>query len=160
MRAEAGELDLYYLDEAGFASTLPTGYTWARRGTRAVVYQEGTSGRRVNALGALRTDGGQPRLVFRTTTGKVTSDLLLDFIYTQVAGLAGPPSSLAIASRSPRHRPCTTCSSTSPVPVPGATCYPGHGHADQHRATDKEGGERKMRTASTPHHGAGDHPAR
>ncbi|MFE9628534.1 transposase [Streptomyces sp. NPDC006527] len=93
-------------DEAGFAPTLPTGYTWARRGTRAVVFQEGTSGRRVNALGALRT-GSQPGLVFRTTTDKVTSDLLLDFIYTQVAGLTGVLGTAAIAPGLPRHRPCT-----------------------------------------------------
>ncbi|MFD5514213.1 transposase [Streptomyces sp. NPDC127051] len=95
------------MDEAGFAPALPAGYTWARRGTRAVVYHEGTSGRRVNALGALRADRGQPRLVFRTTTGKVTSDLLLEFIYAQVAGLNVPPGSPAVTSASPRNRPCT-----------------------------------------------------
>ncbi|MEV6212623.1 helix-turn-helix domain-containing protein, partial [Kitasatospora sp. NPDC051914] len=54
--AEAGDIELFHLDEAGFAPTLPTGYTWARRGTRALVLQEGTCGRRVNALGALRID--------------------------------------------------------------------------------------------------------
>jgi transposase len=107
LRAEAGELDLYFLDEAGFAPTLPTGYTWARRGTRAMVFHEGTSGRRVNALGALCADGDQPALVFRTITGKVTSDLLLDFIGTQVAGLTGVLDTAAVPSKNPRHRPCT-----------------------------------------------------
>ncbi|MEV6205701.1 transposase [Kitasatospora sp. NPDC051914] len=80
-------MELYYPDEAGFAPTLPTGYTWARRGTRALVLQEGTCGRRVNALGALRIDGPDPQLVFRTTTGKITADVLLDFLCTHIADL-------------------------------------------------------------------------
>lgn len=29
--------DLYFLDESGFAPTMPTGYTWSRAGQRAVV---------------------------------------------------------------------------------------------------------------------------
>ncbi len=107
LRAEAGEIDLYYLDEAGFAPTLPTGYTWARRGARALVFQEGTSRRRVNALGASHIGGGQAWLVFRTTSGKVTSDLLLDFICTQVVSLAGVLDTSAIGPRNPRHRPRT-----------------------------------------------------
>ena len=35
--AAAGAIDLYYLDEAGFAPTLPTGHTWARKGVRPLV---------------------------------------------------------------------------------------------------------------------------
>jgi hypothetical protein len=97
LRAETGDIDLYYLDEAGFAPTLPTGYTWARRGTRALVLQEGTSGRRVNALGALSVDGPDPRLVFRTTTGKITADVLLDFLCTHIAGLPEGPESFKTA---------------------------------------------------------------
>ncbi|MGW7201201.1 IS630 family transposase [Streptomyces chryseus] len=75
------------MDEAGFSPTLPTGYTWARLGTRAVVYQEGICGRRVNALGALRVDGPDPQLAFHTTTGKITAEVLPDFLCTHVAGL-------------------------------------------------------------------------
>ena len=33
-------IELYYLDEAGFAPTLPVGYTWAREGVRAIVPYE------------------------------------------------------------------------------------------------------------------------
>ncbi|WP_392961077.1 hypothetical protein [Streptomyces sp. LN245] len=29
--------DLYFLDESGFAPTMPTGHTWSRAGQRAVV---------------------------------------------------------------------------------------------------------------------------
>jgi len=31
-QARQGQIDLYFLDQAGFAPTLPTGYTWARVG--------------------------------------------------------------------------------------------------------------------------------
>ena len=33
-QARQGRIDLYFLDQAGFAPTLPTGYTWARVGVR------------------------------------------------------------------------------------------------------------------------------
>ncbi|MFB7468588.1 transposase [Streptomyces sp. NPDC056224] len=95
------------MDEAGFSPTLPTAYTWARRGTRALVLQECTCGRRVNALGALRIDGPEPRLVFRTTTGKITADVLLDFLCTHIAGLPEGRDSLKTApppDRPPRPR--------------------------------------------------------
>ncbi|MFD8749550.1 hypothetical protein ACFV0O_00980 [Kitasatospora sp. NPDC059577] len=32
--------DLYFLDQSGFAPTMPTGYTWSRAGQRAVVPRE------------------------------------------------------------------------------------------------------------------------
>jgi hypothetical protein len=60
-------IDLYYLDESGFAPTLPTGYTWTRRGRRALVRYEAPQGRRVNVVGAwapYAPDG--PRLVFES----------------------------------------------------------------------------------------------
>src|SRR3712207_8159236 len=41
--ARAGRRDLYYLDESGFAPTLPTSYTWAREGTRPLRSEEHTS---------------------------------------------------------------------------------------------------------------------
>jgi hypothetical protein len=59
----AGLCDLWYLDERGFAPTLPTGYTWARLGTRALVWDEPPQGRRLNVLGALAPYGATPDLV-------------------------------------------------------------------------------------------------
>jgi hypothetical protein len=35
-RAEAGRLQLVYLDECGFAPSLPTGYSWCLPGQRRI----------------------------------------------------------------------------------------------------------------------------
>jgi hypothetical protein len=88
--AAAGQIDLYYLDEAGFAPTLPTGYTWARRGGRPLVPYEAPHGRRLNAIGAVAPFGPAPRLVSRTrlaSDGRLDSAAFLDFVCAEVAGL-------------------------------------------------------------------------
>lgn len=107
LRAEARELNFVLPRRGLIRPTLPTGSSWADRGRRTVVFQEGTSGRRVNALGALRADGDQPRLIFRTTTGKATAEVLLDFLCVQIAGLPGVPDTSTAPSSNQHHRPCT-----------------------------------------------------
>ena len=60
-------IDLWYLDQSGFAPTLPTGYSWGRLGSRLVVPYEAPQGRRVNAVGALAPyDPAGPRLLYET----------------------------------------------------------------------------------------------
>jgi hypothetical protein len=49
--------DLCHLDEAGFALTLPTTYSWGLRGQRLRVPYQAPQGRRVNVLGAYFTHG-------------------------------------------------------------------------------------------------------
>jgi transposase len=104
-RARLGQIDLWYLDQAGFAPTLPTGYTWARIGVRKVVRYEAPEGRRVNAVGALAPHGpGGPRLVFETRRkeqGRYDAAAHLRFVREAVAGL---PAGVPIDSRRPR--PC------------------------------------------------------
>jgi DDE superfamily endonuclease len=101
---EAGWCDLWYLDESGFAPTLPTGYTWARRGARALVWDEPPQGRRLNVLGALAPYGEQPALVWTAPPGKIDSTALLYFLWREVAGLPAPADQLPADSR--RARPC------------------------------------------------------
>jgi hypothetical protein len=48
---------LCHLDEAGFAMTLPTGYSWSPIGERLLVSYEAPQGRRVNAIGAYFSHG-------------------------------------------------------------------------------------------------------
>ena len=50
-------MDLCHLDEAGFAPTLPTSYSWSRVGERLTVPYEAPQGRRVNVIGADFTHG-------------------------------------------------------------------------------------------------------
>ena len=100
----AGLCDLWYLDESGFAPTLPTGYTWARVGARALVWDEPPQGRRLNALGALAPYGPTARLAWTCPPGKIDSAVLLDFVWREVAGLPAPPAALPIGYR--RARPC------------------------------------------------------
>jgi transposase len=100
----AGLCDLYYLDESGFAPTLPTGWTWARVGQRALVWDEPPAGRRLNVLGAVAPFGAPPRLVWTCPGGKLDSAALLDFVWREVAELPAPPAALPAGYR--RARPC------------------------------------------------------
>jgi hypothetical protein len=50
-------MDLCPLDEAGFAPTLPTSYSWSPVGGRLTVPYEAPQGRRVNVIGAYFTHG-------------------------------------------------------------------------------------------------------
>ena len=77
---EAGWCELWYLDESGCAPTLPTGYTWARAGVRALVWDEPPQGRRLNVLGALAPCGAERRLVWTEPRGKLDSAAFLDFV--------------------------------------------------------------------------------
>jgi hypothetical protein len=100
----AGLCDLWYLDESGFAPTLPTGYTWARVGTRALVWDEPPQGRRLNVLGALAPFGATPHLAWVAPPGKIDSGVVLDFLWREVAELPAPPDRLPADYR--RARPC------------------------------------------------------
>ncbi len=85
---------MYYLDESGFAPTLPTGYTWTRCGRRALVRYEAPQGRRVNVVGALAPyDPDGPRLVFescRRDQGRYDGMAHLRFVREVVAQVPTP----------------------------------------------------------------------
>ncbi len=96
-----GMIDLVFLDQSGFAPTLPTGSTWGRRGHRVVVPYEAPHGRRVNVVGALAPyDPAGPRLHFATRRK-------VDGRYDAVAHLAFVRQ-IADGDRTPatRARPC------------------------------------------------------
>ncbi len=106
--AGAGRIDLYYLDEAGFAPTLPTGYTWARSGIRALVPRQDKRNRRVNVLAALAQDGLEPELVWTAMPTKIDAGVLLEFVCARIARLPG--GAVVLAAPPPgwqRVRPCT-----------------------------------------------------
>lgn len=115
MEAHAGGRDLIFLDECGFAPTMPTGYTWSRIGQRAVVPREDTKNRRVNVLGA-EIVGAGPDLLWQRTSGKVDAGMLLEFVCVRLAGLGGGAAVLELAADGlgvdampvwERRRPCT-----------------------------------------------------
>jgi len=68
----AGEIDLYYFDEAGFALRPALSYAWQPIGERLEVEQTGS--RRINVLGFLRRDGD---FVPFTCEGAVTSETVI-----------------------------------------------------------------------------------
>lgn len=103
-QALAQAIDLYFLDESGFAPTLPTTYTWARLGTRVVVPYVAPQGRRVNVIGALAPYGPQPRLTYHSRSGTIDSAAFVDFLWREVAQLPASPTKLPAAYR--RERPC------------------------------------------------------
>ncbi|WP_306321581.1 MULTISPECIES: transposase [unclassified Streptomyces] len=115
MEAHAGGRDLIFLDESGFAPTMPTGYTWSRVGQRAVVPKEDTKDRRVNVLGA-QVIGIEPDLIWQCTSGRVDAGMLLEFVLVRLAGLGGGAAVLDLAADGvgidappvwERRRPCT-----------------------------------------------------
>lgn len=85
-----GTVDLYFLDEIGFAPSFPISSTWAREGTRPLLHHEAPQGKRVNVIGALAPLAAVATFLFRLTTGKVTADFLLDFLWTTLGGLTTP----------------------------------------------------------------------
>ena len=97
-------IDLWFLDQSGFAPTLPTGYSWGRLGRRLVVPYEAPQGRRVNAVGALAPyDPAGARLVFETrrkAEGRYDAAAHLAFV-RRVAGAGAAP-----VDAGPRPRPC------------------------------------------------------
>ena len=97
-------IDLFHLDESGFAPTLPTGYTWARQKARPLVWAEPPRGRRLNVLGALAVGGPAPGLVWAEPPGRLDSAAFLAFVWRDVAGLPAPPAELPPGYR--RARPC------------------------------------------------------
>ena len=80
VRASAGRLKLYYLDECGFSPTLPTGSSWTLPGERKLVEYEAPQGRRVNAMAAYRPYGPSPRLDVFTAERTWTSYDLIGFL--------------------------------------------------------------------------------
>ena len=106
--AARGECDLFYLDQCGFAPTLPTSSTWAPVGVRPLVPDEAPQGRRVNVIGARTRAGPRPRLVWasrRSDQGKLDSAAFLDFVCREVAQL--PAAWDALPAGYVRERPCT-----------------------------------------------------
>jgi hypothetical protein len=86
-------IELYHLDEAGFAPhvpTLPVSYTWAREGVRAIVPYEAPEGRRVNAIGALAPFGEERRLAYATRTTTFKGADVLEFIWAEVGRMSTP----------------------------------------------------------------------
>lgn len=106
-------IDLWFLDQSGFAPTLPTGSTWARLGTRLVVPYEAPQGRRVNAVGALAPhDPAGPRFLYETrrkTEGRYDAAAHLAFVgRVAEAGTAGRPCVIVLDNYSVHHsRPVT-----------------------------------------------------
>jgi transposase len=79
-KAVAGSIALYYLDECGFAPTLPVSSSWCLPGLRKLVRYEAPQGRRVNALAAYRPYGRSPRLDVFTAERTWNSHDLIGFL--------------------------------------------------------------------------------
>jgi putative transposase len=79
-KATAGRLKLCYLDECGFAPTLPIGSSWTLPGQRKLVESEASQRRRVNAMAAFRPYDRAPRLDVFTAERTWTSYDLLGFL--------------------------------------------------------------------------------
>ena len=79
-KAAAGRLHLYYLDESGFAPSLPLGYSGTLPGERKRVPYEYPQGRRVNVLATYAPYGPAPWLDAVAFERTLTSDDLLTYL--------------------------------------------------------------------------------
>jgi transposase len=79
-RAQAGLLDLDYLDECGFAPSLPCGYSWTLPGERKWVPYEYPQGRRVNVLATYRPYGPVLELTSQAFERTLTTDDILAYL--------------------------------------------------------------------------------
>jgi putative transposase len=89
-KAQADRLHLYYLDESGFAPSLPTGYSWALPGERKRVPYEYPQGRRVNVLASYAPYGPAPWLEAVPFERTLTSDDLIAYLKERLPA-AGVP---------------------------------------------------------------------
>ena len=96
---------------------MPTGYTWARTGTRPLLRYEAPQGRRVNVLGALAPDGPRPRFVCESRLASedtLDSTVFLEFVCRELVGLPGGAAALErLPADHRRVRPCTCLLYTS-----------------------------------------------
>ena len=106
----AGVIDLYYLDEAGFAPPWPTSYTWAPAGVRPLVRYEAHAAAAGQRPGRPRAPAARRRFVFETrlaSEGKLDSAAFLDVVCRELAGLPAGRAALATLPRAHRQaRPC------------------------------------------------------
>lgn len=99
----ADRLDLHFLDESGFAPTLPVTYTWARAAVRARVPYEAPQRRRVNVLGAWAPLGVTPRFTYASRSGTLDSAAFLAFVWQNVGGMTLPLGQLPTGFRRARR---------------------------------------------------------
>jgi transposase len=85
----AGRLRLFYLDECGFAPSLPVSYSWSLPGQRKRVPYEYPQGRRVNTLATYEPFAKTPALDAAAFERTLTSDDLLAYLRERL-----PPSEL------------------------------------------------------------------
>jgi hypothetical protein len=83
-------LRLFYLDESGFAPSLPTGYSWCLPGRRKRVRYEYPQGRRVNALATYEPFARAPGLDAVAFERTLTSDDLLAYLRDRLPTAAVP----------------------------------------------------------------------
>ena len=75
-----GQIRLTYLDESGFAPSLPVTCSWVLKGQRKRIPYENPEGRRVNALAALLHTVSETDLVWTTKPKAFVADEIVQFL--------------------------------------------------------------------------------
>lgn len=95
-------MNLYFLDECGFAPTQPVGYSWADAGRRPDVPYEAPQRRRVNALVAYCPIGRRRGLRFRLWARTISAHDTLDF-FLSLADPRGVPTWVVLDNGNIHH---------------------------------------------------------
>ncbi|SIO58896.1 Transposase [Singulisphaera sp. GP187] len=150
-KADNGDLTLYFLDECGFAPTLPVGYSWSLPKQRKFIRYEASQRRRVNAMAAYRPYGRTPRLEVFTAERTWDSYDLLGFLKAcKRSRFPGGRPRLALPSLRASDRPWITSACDDPLvlrrdAVPAHVIPPGDASArvpDGSEPTDRARGPR------------------
>jgi putative transposase len=73
-KAEAGEIVLKYLDEAGFSLSLPLSYTWSPKHCPMRVPKHWGNAGRINVIGTLSCSKDKQQLEYRLLEGRCKSE--------------------------------------------------------------------------------------
>jgi putative transposase len=73
-KAEAGEIVLKYLDEAGFSLSLPLSYTWSLKNAPMPVPKHWGNAGRINVIGTLSCSQDKQQLEYRLLEGRCKAE--------------------------------------------------------------------------------------
>ncbi|WP_143587178.1 IS630 family transposase [Thermus thermophilus] len=102
--AQEGVMEVGYLDESGFALTLPPTYAWCRRGEAKGVPRAWGKEGRVNVVGHLVRGQEGERLFFALLEGPVRWEVLRGYL-DRVAESLGKPLKVFMVAYLPRYSP-------------------------------------------------------
>lgn len=100
-KEDAGKLDLYYFDEAGFSSIRSVPYAWQPKGIRLSINSLKRDS--LNVVGFMKRDGDFRSFMF---AGSITSDVVIGVFDHFIADLDPVRKTVIVLDNASPHRSC------------------------------------------------------